>query len=47
MELLSSARRVYDKAVCMCIQVPGVTGEVVGRFTLVSCGQEYRSFVAF
>ena len=31
----------------MCIKVPGATGEVVGRFTLVSCGQEYMNFVAF
>jgi len=46
-ELLSSARRVYGKAVCMCIHVPGVAGEAVGRFTLVSYGQEYRNFVAF
>ena len=31
----------------MCVHVLGVAGEVVGRFTLISCRREYRNFVAF
>jgi len=34
-------------SVCMCVHVPGVSGGVVRRFTLMDCRQEYRNFAAY
>ena len=45
-EFWSRAYWIYCEPVCMCMNVPRVAGEIVGRFTLMSCRHEYGNFVS-